>query len=108
MPKERKEDYINDADSENLFDRDRVSSHKVSQKKTKATKKSPSKSQRSPSGSNLMCIQKDVCFDIHDPKVQTAMLVGLLAIMAVALWYGFTQGCFRTRRRRTCWLVYYI
>lgn len=56
--------------------------------------------------SNMIYINKEICVDFRDPKVQTAMLLGLLAIMAVALWYGFTQGCFRSRRRRSCWLAY--
>lgn len=35
-----------------------------------------------------------------DPKVQGVLLVGLLAVLALALWFGFTRGCLGTRRRR--------
>lgn len=117
MPKERKEDHPNDADPDSPFDRDHGASQRniskpseKAMKKAKAAKSSPSKSQQphsaSPSGSYDATHQKKgVCLDFSDPKVQTAMLLGLLAIMAVALWYGFTQGCFTSRRRRSCWLA---
>lgn len=35
-----------------------------------------------------------------DPKIQGVLLVGLLAVLALALWFGFTRGCLGTRRRR--------
>ncbi|CAG4922526.1 unnamed protein product [Colias eurytheme] len=43
--------------------------------------------------------------DFCDPKVQGVLLVGLLAVLALALWFGFTSGCLgnrRRRRRRSC------
>lgn len=42
--------------------------------------------------------------DLADPKVQSVLLVGLLAVLALALWFGFSNGCFsrRRRRRRSC------
>lgn len=111
MPKERKEDRVNDSDSGNPMDRDHGSSHKSiakssdkPSKKLRAAKSSPTRS--SPSASKMKISRsQEVCVDFRDPKIQTAMLLGLLAIMAVALWYGFTQGCFRRRRRHSCWLA---
>ncbi|XP_026324110.1 uncharacterized protein LOC113233269 isoform X2 [Hyposmocoma kahamanoa] len=47
------------------------------------------------SGSNVGFFKKDVCVDFRDSNVQVVMVLGLLAIMVLALWYGFTQGCFR-------------
>ncbi|CAK1548551.1 unnamed protein product [Leptosia nina] len=38
--------------------------------------------------------------NFYDPKVQGIMLVGLLAVLALALWLGFKNGCFGGRRRR--------
>ncbi|VVC94171.1 unnamed protein product [Leptidea sinapis] len=41
---------------------------------------------------------------LSDPKVQVVLLVGLLAVLALALWFGFKNGCIgrRRRRRRSC------
>lgn len=38
--------------------------------------------------------------NLCDPKVQGVLLVVLLAVLAIALWFGFTRGCLGTRRRR--------
>lgn len=38
--------------------------------------------------------------DLSDPKIQGILLVGLLVVLALALWYGFTRGCMGRRRRR--------
>ncbi|CAH0699042.1 unnamed protein product [Spodoptera exigua] len=38
--------------------------------------------------------------DFSDPKVQVAVLVVLLTVLGAALWYGYTHGCLRRRRRR--------
>lgn len=40
--------------------------------------------------------------NLNDPKTQVVLLIGLLTVLAVALWYGFTHGCLRRRRRRSC------
>ncbi|XP_041974238.1 uncharacterized protein LOC121729704 [Aricia agestis] len=38
--------------------------------------------------------------NIRDPKTQSVVLVGLLVVLGVALWYGFSANCMRRRRRR--------
>lgn len=121
MPTERKEDHVNDGDPDNPLNRgsNNKSISKPSEKgmkKGKAAKTVPSKghsppspvpsSEAKPPPPPPPTQKGEVCVDFSDPKIQTAMLLGLLAIMAVALWYGFTQGCFRGRRRRSCWLAY--
>ncbi|PZC87073.1 hypothetical protein B5X24_HaOG201309 [Helicoverpa armigera] len=40
------------------------------------------------------------CWNFSNPKVQGVLLVGLLAVLAAALWFGFSHGCLRRRRRR--------
>ncbi|KPI93329.1 hypothetical protein RR46_10589 [Papilio xuthus] len=35
-----------------------------------------------------------------DPKVQGVLLIGLLVVLSIALWFGFTHGCLSRRRRR--------
>lgn len=61
---------------------------KTSSGSSKAAKSSKSTPQ-TPSNLNL-----------SDPKVQSAVLVALLAILVLALWYGFTHSCLGRRRRR--------
>lgn len=104
MPKEHKED--------NSIDSDRGSSHKSMgknndkmQKKTKSKStasktKTKSKSKRSPTPSEEICVSREICVDFRDPKLQTLLLLGLFAIMALALWFGFMQGCFNGRQQR--------
>lgn len=36
--------------------------------------------------------------NFSDPKVLA--IVGLIAILALLLWYGYSNGCLRRRRRR--------
>lgn len=37
--------------------------------------------------------------DFSDPKVLA--IVGLLAVLALLVWYGYRNGCLRRRRRRS-------
>lgn len=60
-------------------------------KSTSAVKKSSSSKGKKGQSSDL---------SFSDPKVQGVLLVGLLAVLALALWFGFTHGCLRRRRRR--------
>lgn len=78
-----------------LDPRDSKSSTKMAKKSSSGVKKSSSGGKKaSPKSSASKGL------DMNDPKIQTALLVGLLAILALALWYGFTHGCLSRRRRR--------
>lgn len=62
-------------------------------KSSSATKKASAKSSKT---KRLSSEPINFC----DPKVQGVLLVGLLVILAIALWFGFKNGCIGRRRRR--------
>lgn len=69
---------------------------KTSSSSTKSSKKNTP---------NVTPIEKTSSLDFCSPKVQGVLLIGLLVVLAIALWFGFTHGCIQRRRRRrsTCY-----
>lgn len=80
---------------------EKSSSAKLAKKSSSAVKKASSGATRTGKGK---AVGGGDSLNLSDPKVQSILLVGLLAVLALALWFGFTNGCFsrRRRRRRSC------
>lgn len=66
----------------------------------KSSIKMAKKASAGPSAKSSGLQQKSINF--NDPKIQGALLVGLLGVLALALWFGFSRGFYRRRRRRSC------